>query len=168
MTTIFLNGMALYCPIPVCCWSDSIPSFEVHPTSIGIDRTISSQINEYSSSIDSDKGILRKDDPLIWVYYWYCDNLIEYSIIRDETKWILNFLHFLFFTLPFEAENRRSGKEHSSRNSVISKDSMSHNLWFIWWKRRREMKEARQQGTLPLKKIRNILIVRIHARVILY
>ena len=30
------------------------------------------------------------------------------------------------------------------------------------------MKEARQQGTLPLKKIRNILIVRIHARMILY
>ena len=30
------------------------------------------------------------------------------------------------------------------------------------------MKEARQQGTLPLKKIRNISIVRIHARMILY
>ena len=29
------------------------------------------------------------------------------------------------------------------------------------------MKEARQQGTLPLKKIRNISIVRIHARMIL-
>ena len=86
---------------------------------------------------------------------------------RDE----MNFEFFALFIFNFAfrgREYRRSGKEHSSRNSVISKDSMSHNLWFIWWKRRREMKEARQQGTLPLKKIRNILIVRIHARMILY